>query len=366
MSTLRLLADDLTGALDSAAQFTGVIGPLPVVLNPASAPPTGSFVLDLACRDRSEGEAASQTASTAHHLEGGDIAFKKIDSLLRGHWATELAVLAQRRSFRRIILAPAFPAQGRITRGGRQIVLGAAGPSTVVSVDIRKELAIRGFEAATLSVGQSAPDDAPLLLCDAASDDDLQSLVRSARDLPGLTLWCGAAGLALALSDGRPPRSTAPKAGPHLMVIGSNHAVTRDQVLLVAEHAPDWMVRFGDDGSASARRVNRSLNLHGRCLCLADLPADCSRAEAADRIAAWFGAMAPSIVQPATLTVVGGETFASVCRVLQVGVLLVEGEWQAGVPASRSTHGLWAETACFSKSGAFGEPDCLLRLLGRT
>ena len=28
MTTLRLIADDLTGALDTAAQFTGRIGPL--------------------------------------------------------------------------------------------------------------------------------------------------------------------------------------------------------------------------------------------------------------------------------------------------------------------------------------------------
>lgn len=365
MTVLRLLADDLTGALDSAAQFTGASGPLPVVLEPASAPPSGSFVLDLSCRDGTEDEAVARTAATARHLEGGDIAFKKIDSLLRGHWAAELAVLAKRGSFRRIVLAPAFPAQGRVTRGGRQMVLGGGGTSSVVPIDIRAELAMRGLGASVLSSGGCLADDAPLLLCDAISDDELRSIVRSARDRPGPTLWCGAAGLALALSDGRQPRPAAPGAGPHLMVIGSNHAVTRDQVQCVAEHAPDWIVRFDEDGSASAGRVNRTLSRQRRCLCLADLPAACSRAEASHRIAGWFAAMAPAITQPATLTVVGGETFASICRVLRIGVLLVEGEWRSGVPASRSAQGPWAETACFSKSGAFGEPDCLLRLLGR-
>ena len=366
MTILRLLADDLTGALDSAAQFTGAIGPLPVVLNLALEPPAESFVLDLACRDQPEAAAVALTAATAHHLAGGDIAFKKIDSLLRGHWAAELAALANTGSFRRIIVAPAFPGQGRITRGGRQIVLQASGTSTVVPVDPRAELARRGLDPSVLSCGDAPPIDASLLLCDAGTDGDLRRLVQSARLLPGPTLWCGAAGLARALSDGLPPRSSAPIAGPHLMLIGSDHAVTRDQVRFVASRASEWIVRFGADGLASAERVNQALARHGRCLCLADLPPVCSRAEASRLVARWFGAMAPGIARPKTLTVVGGETFASICRELQAGMLLVEGEWQAGIPVSRSPQGLWSETACFSKSGAFGETDCLWRLFGQS
>ena len=365
MTSLRLIADDLTGALDTAAQLTGAFGALPVVLNLALEPPSGSFVLDLACRDQTEAAAVALTSTTAHHLASGDIAFKKIDSLLRGHWAAELAVLAKTGSFRRIILAPAFPGQGRITRGGRQIVLGPQGNPTLVPVDPRAEMARHGLDAAVLSRGEVGAIDAALLLCDADSDRDLRSLVQSARALPGPTLWCGAAGLALALSDGTPPRSAAPIAGPHLMMIGSDHPVTRDQVLFVTRYAPDWIVRFDGNGPASADRVNQALARHGRCLCLADLPPGCARAEASELIARWFGAMTPGIAQPRTLSVVGGETFASLCRELQADMLLVEGEWQAGVPCSRSAQGLWTDMACFSKSGAFGEPDCLLRLLGQ-
>ncbi len=363
MTHLRLIADDLTGALDSAAQFTGALGPLPVILNPALAPLAGSFVLDLACRDLPQAEAVARTASTAHHFEGADIAFKKIDSLLRGHWASEVAVLARRGWFRRIILAPAFPAQGRVTEGGRQVIRHTDGTSTIVPVDGRAELAALGLDVSTLSAGGRLAD-ASLLLCDAGSDGDLRHLVASVRPLPGPTLWCGSAGLGLALSGGRQPPSVKPAEGPHLMVVGSDHAVTRDQVRLVDQHAPEAIVTFSQDGVVSAERINRSLGLHGKCLCLADLPQNCSRTDAADLLARWFRAMAPRIAQPTTLTVVGGETFASICRALEVDMLLVEGEWQAGVPASRSTPGLWPKMACFSKSGAFGEPDCLLRLLG--
>ena len=52
-------------------------------------------------------------------LETGDIAFKKVDSLMRGNTLSELHAVT---GFDHCVLAPAFPGQGRITRGGRQHV----------------------------------------------------------------------------------------------------------------------------------------------------------------------------------------------------------------------------------------------------
>jgi uncharacterized protein YgbK (DUF1537 family) len=65
------------------------------------------------------------------------------------------------------------------------------------------------------------------------------------------------------------------------------------------------------------------------------------------------------------LTVVGGETFAGVCRALRATRLRVDGEFLHGVPASRMESGLWSGTFCASKSGAFGEPDWLLKHLSQ-
>ncbi|MGC2782352.1 MAG: hypothetical protein WA397_00635 [Roseiarcus sp.] len=63
MMILRLIADDLTGALDTAAQFTGRIGPLPVLLDPTTAAPEGSYALNLSCRDGDQ-----KTAVTARGI----------------------------------------------------------------------------------------------------------------------------------------------------------------------------------------------------------------------------------------------------------------------------------------------------------
>jgi D-threonate/D-erythronate kinase len=82
MTTLRLIADDLTGALDTAAQFTGRIGPLPVLLDRMTAAPEASYALNLSCRDGDENTAVAFTRDSLRCYSGADIAFKKIDSLL--------------------------------------------------------------------------------------------------------------------------------------------------------------------------------------------------------------------------------------------------------------------------------------------
>ena len=117
MSMLRLLADDLTGALDSAARFVPLVGPVPVVWS--GEPPPGTMAMDSGTRDLDPREAAEAMRRLAGTLVG-DIAFKKIDSLLRGHVVMELAACLP--GFDHCVFAPAFPFQGRITRGGHQLV----------------------------------------------------------------------------------------------------------------------------------------------------------------------------------------------------------------------------------------------------
>jgi len=53
---LRIVADDLTGALDTAAPFAAAGGPLPVRWNPAAQ--GGSYALDTETRERSDASRA--------------------------------------------------------------------------------------------------------------------------------------------------------------------------------------------------------------------------------------------------------------------------------------------------------------------
>jgi D-threonate/D-erythronate kinase len=351
MTTLRLIADDLTGALDTAAQFTGRIGPLPVLLDRVTGAPEASYALNLSCRDGDEKTAVACTRDSLGCYSGADLAFKKIDSLLRGHWAAELAEVVQSGMFRRIVLAPAVPAHGRLTRDGLQMLAQPFGDPVLIK-DVAAELKRHGVSSRGIGC--------QIVLLDAESDADLDAIARRYATEPA-TLWCGAAGLARALAQ-QPPRTARPLDQPHLVIVGSRHPVTLRQVEVFGATRPDRLAPITAEPSFVGR-VLTTLETFGCCVLVPALPSGLSEREAAERIARGLELLSRRLRALGGLTVIGGETFAAVCRVLKATRLSVDGEFLHGVPASHIESGLCSGTLCASKSGAFGEPNWLLEHL---
>ena len=272
MTTLRLIADDLTGALDTAAQFTGRIGPLPVLLDPTAAAPQGSYALNLSCRDGDEKTAVACTQGSLPCYAGADLAFKKIDSLLRGHWTAELAEIVKSGLFRRIVLAPAVPGQGRLTRGGLQMLAQSRGGLALIK-DIVRELQRHGVS--------SRGTNCEIVVSDADSDADLDAIAQRYANEPA-TLWCGAAGLARALAR-EPPRAARPLSRPHLVIVGSRHPVTLRQVEVFGAARPDCLAPMAAE-PGFVDRVRATLETSGCCVVLPALPPGLNEPEAAERI----------------------------------------------------------------------------------
>jgi uncharacterized protein YgbK (DUF1537 family) len=351
MTIVRLIADDLTGALDTAAQFTGRIGPLPVLLERTTVAPEASYALNLSCRDGDEKTAVARTRESLQCYSGADLAFKKVDSLLRGHWAAELAEIVKSGMFRRIVLAPAVPAHGRVTRDGLQLLAQSSGDPLLIK-DIAAELKRHGVSSRGV--------DSEIALLDAESDADLDAIAKRYANEPA-TLWCGAAGLARALAQ-QPPRAAQPLNQPHLVVVGSRHPVSLRQVEVFGAERSECVAPMAADPSFVGR-VETMLESFGCCVVLPDLPSGLTEMAAGEHIARGLELLCGRLPPLGGLTVVGGETFAAFCRVLKATRLSVEGEFLHGVPVSRMESGLWSGTFCASKSGAFGEPDWLLKHL---
>lgn len=335
--TLRLLADDLTGALDSAARFIPLLGPIPVRWRPDDLPPT--VAIDTGTRDCADATAQAVLQEQAPHLLAASIAFKKIDSLLRGPIAAELAACLP--LFDRCVLAPAFPFQGRITRDGRQLTRdGETWRDT--GVDLRAALAAHGL---------AVP------LRDAATDADLDAIVAACRTLPGRVLWCGTGGLAGALAGHRPvPCPVLPR--PILALIGSNHSVSAAQLAA----AGTCLHCLPPIGTLDPAPLHRALQA-GAAAVRVMLSDRTPRAEAAERIGERFASLLAALPRPGTLMVAGGETLRRLCDALGVTGLDVDGEIMPGVPTSRMRGGAWDGQRVVSKSGAFGDVGFLARLL---
>jgi uncharacterized protein YgbK (DUF1537 family) len=358
---LRLLADDLTGALDAAAQFTGSLGAVTVRFLPDDAGAgEACLAYDSATRALQADEAGAAMTVLADFFDGAPIAFKKVDSLLRGHPAVELAASFGDGGFRSAVVAPAFPAQGRATRHGVQHVRGLDGawsPVAPAFADelVRLDLPVRRVARADTISG------AGLFLCDAETDADLAAIAAAGARLAPPVLWCGSAGLAAALAGTAPPRKPVPPA-PLLAIIGSHHAVGRAQVERFREAHPELWIAIGTSG-AEADEVQGCLEEDGAAVVTFALPDAVSAAEAARRIAGIAGALLRRIDPPVGLFVSGGDTLRTVAEALRAEAFVVNGEVVSGVPSSRLVGGRWDGARVVSKSGAFGATELLVRLI---
>jgi D-threonate/D-erythronate kinase len=356
---LLLIADDLTGALDTAAQFAALPGAVSVHWRAVDGRSSLSFASGARERSGDEADAAIAALLAPQVIDRSTLAYAKLDSLLRGNPAREIAAWLRFGPFDQCLVAPAFPAHGRITRGGRQYRL-SGGSLSMLPTDLVADLAQLGVEAAFVRAGDPAPSG--VSLWDAETDADLDAIVAAGRAARGRTLWCGSGGLASALarSAGLSTLTAFAFDRPVLGLFGSDQPITAAQV----DACGDLGVAIEDGGAAAIREIAARLAVGGVALVRLALPQDVARDEAARRIAREFGRLLADLSAPKTLFVAGGETLMAVCDALGADRLEIEGQAEPGVPVSRLRGGRFSGVRVVSKSGAFGDRDLLRRHLG--
>ncbi|MBH0238429.1 four-carbon acid sugar kinase family protein [Methylobrevis albus] len=354
---LAIIADDLTGALDTASPFAALgfkvrvaIGPdhLDAALGEAPeviAVSTNSRALDPPA-------AAEVAAATAQRLLAAAPArfLKKVDSRLKGNVAAECAAILGVIGAARIVAAPAVPEQGRRTEAGSVVGRGVAAP-----IDIAAAFAAPGVRVD---------------VADAASAAELDAVVENLRTGD---LAAGARGLGAALArklaseraGGEPGDVAAPAPAPiasrtTLFAIGSRDPITAVQIErlslgrgIAVVDAPDGALPPPPAGLPLVLRCT-----DGAAGTAAD-PDDVAARFAAG-VADWVAAASPE-----ALVTGGGDTAFAVFRQLGAGVLAPGGEVLPGLPWMwlRLPNGrrLW----CVVKSGGFGADDALSALFSK-
>lgn len=353
MTTLRLLADDLTGALDTAAEFVPLTGPVRVFWHGAiAAALPASAALDSGTRELSPEWAAAIVADLTQHLAGAEIAYKKIDSLLRGPTLIELAACLRAGPWRSCLLAPAFPFQGRITVGGVQMARSMDGTWTAAG-DLVAGLRAIGATAQPGRLESDLPDG--ISVFDAVTDDDLRRIAGFVRTQRYPVLLAGTGGLAQAIAADAVPADTPRLDMPILGLFGSDQATTAAQLAACGRHH----LHLPEDAPDAAARIAARLSATGIALASLALPSGLSRAEAALRIDTAFNRLTATLSRPGTLLAAGGETLRGLCIGLGADSLELIGRLQPGVPVSRLRGGRWDGVTVVSKSGAFGVPTLL-------
>lgn len=313
---LLIVADDLTGACDTAGAVAALAGAesVPVHLDARSGagsspgPTARVTALDLDSRSAPVAQAVERTI-TAVMTAPGDV-YLKIDSTLRGHVVATVSAAAG--AFRavhpgaHVVVCPAFPARGRLVVGRRVVLDGQPLASTALG----ELAALHGIEIA-----------------EASSDDDLAAIGGRATDTP--TLWVGSAGLAPHVAGaGAGAQARAPgRAVSVAVVVGSDQGVSVDGAAALAGRGDDRLRVFVGDPTRPA---------------FIDVAAEAADVDA--------------------VVVTGGFTARRLLDRLGIVELVVHGELEPGIP--------WATTAdpprtIVTKAGGFGDDGTLGRLVDR-
>jgi 3-dehydrotetronate 4-kinase len=392
---IGVIADDFTGASDIAntlhkagartIQFAGI---------PArTIPDCDAAVISLKSRSNPAREAVAQSLAACRALVAAgaeQIVFKycsTFDSTPEGNIGPVAEALLAELGASTALVCPAFPANGRTVYQGHLFVgdrlLSESGMehhplNPMTDPDLRRWLArqtrlgIGHLSLAALRSPDPRVPNAPLVVADAVTEEDLLTLARLARDHRLVT---GGSGIAMGLPanfgivPGRQPAFHGSQ-GPALILSGSCSRATAAQI--GAYTGPALRIDEGvlTDPERTLARASAFMEANR-----GDAPLVYSIADAAEvaalqarhgaaALSAAFEQVFAALAQRAIaggvtrLIVAGGETSSAVASHLGSGAFEIGPEIGPGVPALRS-----GPLVLALKSGNFGGPDFFARAL---
>jgi uncharacterized protein YgbK (DUF1537 family) len=384
---LLTIAGDLTGAMDVGAQFAGRGLRTVVAWGGAPVGEADVWSLDTESRDLAPDEARRRVGEMAGPLVAQVTQlYVAVDPDMSGNASAGLEALLAASGAPRILLAPACPARGWTTAGGRQPRDGAPPSGATVSIcdlltsrtglacdSVQLDVVRRGAECLA-SYLQSCK--ARILVVDATEDADLATIARAATATGLDRLLAGSAGLAAQLPAawgpiaGMPPLE--PIAGPVLIVAGARHPGLSSQLARLQAEAPVQVV--GGVLGGLLKRGQGVVEERGEALAAAlaegadAVLSTCGepRVAGADRLVAGLLAEAARHAlrqaRPDALVLIGGQVAAATCRALGAEAIAVEGELAPGAPMGRLLGGEGARLRVVIRRGASGDDGALWRV----
>ncbi len=409
-SGVVVVADDLTGAADTAIHFLrpGEEIVLVSLANEAAGPPALSkdgLAIDTGTRGSSEAEAIHrlQVAAAVARERKPSLVYKKVDSQLRGRPGLEIETLRRELGRRCALVAPAHPAQGRVTRAGVHLVRGLptaesdAGRDPVAPVTesrlpvlIAQQAGVRvahvplaeleaGPAALRRAVERLLAEGHPVITFDAVTPQNLDLIAEVAcRRFPD-ALLAGSAGLAVALAACRDAGAAVePAPVPYcesmLFVCGSTAGALRRQVAALVASGRSRALTLtsaavvAGPGREELKEAAVGQWATGDVVVLTPGERLDAATCAPAALLAGLADLALALVarrRPEGLFVSGGDTAAAVLRAAGVAALRLRGEVVPGAAWGVAEGGALDGATVVTRAGAFGGDEDLVALRRR-
>lgn len=270
---IGIIADDLTGACDTALQFFtqgAAVSVLPDSSVPFEGEPEDVQVYSVNCNSRHVLPERSQqlTSQWVFRLKDSlkvDKLYKKMDSTLRGHFGEECLAIIDAAGYDCAVVVPAYPDEGRRTVGGYQLLHGLPIEQTEVGRDpqapvrqshiptllqqqVKPELVghiqlytvLRGAALVLSDLNKLIEQGKKLIVIDATCDTDLEQIALAIEkaEKNASILPCGSAGFSKVLSthwlsdntDEEAVRYPLKEDLPAFIICGSTTELSRQQI----------------------------------------------------------------------------------------------------------------------------------------
>ncbi|MCH4811606.1 four-carbon acid sugar kinase family protein [Vreelandella neptunia] len=384
MSSCRLaiIADDLSGALDTAAPFAARGADARVVISLEALATTleawqgqwpAVIAVNIESRHLPSEEAALRVSEAVRLLTrvAPQQWFKKVDSTLRGQVVAECKALREALGLP-LLLAPAVPAQGRTVRHAEVWVDGTPLANTAYQQDalstplvgpIDLAFAATGLPLQRYHPGYDVPLPSGDCIADAESNEALSALYQCVLSADGRWAMAGAAGLATAIAKHSYRSTNAPfrsldQVENVLYAVGSRSPRAAEQFHQLRQRLPDLAVIEasgdtylhsamgvcavvpGEDGKDEERTASQV--------------AEGMAAQVAEMTSAWRGE------ESSLLFLTGGDIAMAVLSQQGVSYINVEAEWSPGVALGCMDGD--TRRRVMTKAGGFGDPQLLVRL----
>ena len=270
-NNIGIVADDLTGANDTALQFHVRGANTQIILDPTVLPEnrlsTQVWAIPTETRNSSATKAYERAKAAALLLRdqlGAEYFYKKIDSTLRGNIAVETLAMLEVLDWDAAVVVPAFPQEGRITVGGYHMLKGVLIERTEHARDpqspiyeshiptlLKKQLpeehsdivgeihmstVIKGAGPILQMINELINQGKKLIVADAMTTTDIEQIVLAMEKSSFNILPCGSAGCAQILGNIWLPEMTNHHIGktiaamPKFIVSGSATQTTAQQL----------------------------------------------------------------------------------------------------------------------------------------
>lgn len=394
-----IIADDLTGAMDTGVGFARMGLDTIIIFGSRPAPEATVVVLSTDSRVDDPETAYRKVKGKARKLAGRYV-YKKIDSTLRGNIGQELKAVMDALGVEKAVVSPAFPANKRTVVDGKLLVGNVPVDRTSFARDpvspvTESHIPTLLHKQAGLQVGSISLDDVKrgasyisqqivnsehrVIVADAVEQVHLRYIAEAL--VTGGSSWlpCGSAGLAMELPcafgyrarDMKPVEPVTSRK-PVLVVVGSRHEATARQVKmaetclhlsLTSVEPSQFVPRKGKQARInqlteevgnhidSGKSVIITSTLSQHVPALEELTADVL-AKIAVRVIQWWDV--------GGLILTGGDVAKETCEALEATGARILKELEPGVVVGEVIGGIKEGLRIVTKAGGFGSDEAIV------